>query len=366
MSLPVRNSIWQMAGYTPGEQPQDSGWIKLNTNENPYPPSPHVIEAIQRAATSRLNIYPDALATSFRQAAAEVFDLDPDWFLPANGSDENFTIIVRTACDPGQLIAYPYPSYVLYETLAQIQGCRVERLILDEHFAWSTKIAADMRQRTRVFFVPNPNSPTGNVWPANSLVQLLPENGLLVLDEAYADFMTERHQGALLHDERFDRRLIMTRTFSKSYSLAGIRFGFSVAHPDLTAQMQKAKDSYNCDTVAIAAATAAIRDQEWMLSNRAKILATRTRLVGQLTDLGFKVYDSEANFVWTQHESGRHQSIYQQLKERRVLVRYMRFPGVGHGDRIVDGLRITIGTNDEITQLLDALRECLDCRSATG
>lgn len=360
MSLPVRNSIWQIDGYTPGEQPQDAGWVKLNTNENPYPPSPRVVEAIRRAASGRLNVYPDALATSFRLAAAEVFDVDPEWFLPANGSDENLTIIVRTACDADQLIAYPYPSYVLYETLARIQGCRTERLPLDESFAWSAEHAAKMRARTRVFFVPNPNSPTGNVWQATALAQLLPEDGLLVLDEAYADFMAVPHRGAMLHDERFDRRLVMTRTLSKSYSLAGIRFGFSVAHPDLTAQMQKVKDSYNCDAVAIAAATAAIRDQDWMLSNRAKILATRSRLAGQLTDLGFTVYESEANFLWTQHASGRHQSIYQQLKERRVLVRYMRFPGVGLDNRIVDGLRITIGTDDEITQLLDALRECLD------
>ena len=359
MSLPVRNAICQIAGYIPGEQPQEPGWVKLNTNENPYPPSPRVVEAVKRAAGSRLNVYPDALATPFRQAAAELFNLDPDWVLPANGSDENLTIIVRTACDSGQLIAYPYPSYVLYESLAQIQDCRVERLLLDDSFMWASADAARMRQHTRVFFVPNPNSPTGNTWPADSLVQLLPNDGLLVLDEAYVDFADLPHRGELLHDKRFDRRLIMTRTLSKSYSLAGIRFGFSIAHPDLTSQMQKAKDSYNCDSVAIAAATAAIGDQDWMLSNRKKILATRSRLTGQLAGLGFTVFDSEANFVWTQHASSQHHLIHDRLKDRRVLVRHMKFPGAACDGGTLEGLRITIGTDDEIDQLLKALNECV-------
>ncbi len=360
MSLPVRNAIRQITGYAPGEQPQDSGWVKLNTNENPYSPSPHVVDAIRKAASSQLNVYPDGMATPFRRAAAELFNVDPDWILPANGSDENLTIIVRTACDPGQLIAYPYPSYILYETLAQIQDCQVKRLALNDSFAWSLDDAAQLRKRARVFFVPNPNSPTGNVWPADLLLDLLPDDGLLVLDEAYADFMNTPHRGELLHDKRFDQRLVITRTLSKSYSLAGIRFGFSIAHPDLTAQMLKAKDSYNCDAVSIAAATAAIQDQDWMLSNRAKILATRNRLAGQLTPLGFTAYDSDANFIWTQHESGQHQRIYEELKMRRVLVRYIQFPEAGHDGGVLEGLRITVGTDAEIDRLLDALKECIN------
>ena len=348
-----------MAGYAPGEQPQGSGWVKLNTNENPYPPSPAVVDAIRTAATSRLNVYPDASGTPFRKAAAEIFHLEPDWILPANGSDENLTIIVRTTCDAGDVIAYPYPSYVLYEELARIQDCPVERLQLNQEWGWSTDAAASLRDRARLFFVPNPNSPTGNVWSSDSLAQLLPNNGLLVLDEAYVDFMGTPHQGELLHDERFDHRLIMTRTLSKSYSLAGLRFGFSVAHPDLTSQMLKAKDSYNCDAIAIAAATAAIQDQDWMLANRARILKTRGRLAGLLGDLGFSVHNSEANFIWTRHESGRHQLIYEWLKDRRILVRYMKFPDAGADRQTIDGLRITVGTDDEIDQFVEAMRDCL-------
>jgi len=359
MSLPVRNAIKTMAGYAPGEQPQDSGWIKLNTNENPYPPSPAVVEAIQVAATSRLNVYPDATSTPFRIAAADLFDLDPDWILPANGSDENLTIIIRTVCDAGDLISYPYPSYVLYEELARIQDCPVEHLPLNQAWVWEADRVAQLRQQTRLFFVPNPNSPTGNVWDSHALVQLLPENGMLVLDEAYADFMDTPHRGELLHDERFGQRLIMTRTLSKSYSLAGLRFGFSIAHPDVTSQMLKVKDSYNCDAIAIAAATAAIKDQKWMLANRDRILKTRNRLAGLLPDLGFTVHDSEANFIWTQHVSRKHKAIYEQLKERRILVRYMHFPDAGDDGQGVEGLRITIGTDEEIDQFIEVLRDCV-------
>lgn len=356
MTSVFRPAIDRMAGYRPGEQPQESGWVKLNTNENPYPPSPRVVDAIRHAADGRLNVYPDPHATGFRRVAAELFGVDPDWVLPANGSDENLTIITRSFCDADETVAYPYPSYVLYESLAQIQGCRVTRLNLDESFQWEAGSAAELRRRTRVFYVPNPNSPSGNLWTTSQLRELLPDHGVLVLDEAYGDFCREPHRGELLRRPEFDGRLIVTRTLSKSYSLAGIRFGFAIAHPDLISGMQKVKDSYNCDAVAIAAATAALLDQDWMIQNRNRIITTRERLAGALPALGFRVCPSEANFLWTRHETKQHQAIYEQLKQRRVLVRYMTFPGAGPDESTVDGLRITIGTDAEIDQLLDALK----------
>ena len=345
-----------MAGYASGEQPQEDGWIKLNTNENPYPPSPRVIEAIRQAATSRLNVYPDARATPFRNAAAPLFGCDPDWILPANGSDENLTIIVRSTCDAGDRIAYPYPSYVLYETLAKIQNCAVDRLRLNSAFDWSPDAAATLRQTTRVFFVPNPNSPTGNRWSADQLAELRPENGLLILDEAYGDFPDKPHRAELLRDERFDRRMVITRTLSKSYSLAGLRFGFAIAHPDLIAEMNKVRDSYNCDAISIAAATAAIEDQEWMLANRAKIVATRNRLAKRLPAFGFSVTPSEANFLWVQHASGQHDAIFAGLKSKKILIRFMKFPDANTDSTTLDGLRISIGSDDETDQLLDAMQ----------
>lgn len=357
MTNVFRENVQAMAGYAPGEQPQGGDWVKLNTNENPYPPSPAVVEAIQRAATSRLNIYPDPLAMSFREVAAELFEVTPEWILPANGSDENLTILIRSFCEPGSQIVYPYPSYVLYETLARIQDCRVERLLLDANFQWDPARAAAAAAKSSVAFVPNPNSPTGNRWTPDQLAQLQPEHGVLVLDEAYGDFADSPHRGELLHEARFAGRTIITRTLSKSYSLAGIRFGFSIADPQLTGGMQKVKDSYNCDAVAIAAATAALADQPWMLENRRRIIATRTRLAAALLPMGFEVFPSEANFVWTQHSSGRHRDIYEKLKERQVLVRFMQFPGATAEASLVDGIRITVGTDEQIDRFCQAAAE---------
>ena len=354
MSSLFRPNIQAIAGYVPGEQPRTDDWIKLNTNENPYPPSPKVIEAIQKAATGRLNIYPDASATCFREAAADLFQVDSDWILPANGSDENLTIIFRSFCDEGQTIAYPYPSYVLYETLAKIQNCHVQRLQLDANFQWSADDATQMAAACRLILVPNPNSPTGNRWSADQLAMLVPEQGVLVLDEAYGDFPETPHMGQLLTESRFAKRTIVTRTLSKSYSLAGLRFGFSIADPELTSGMQKVKDSYNCDAIAIAAATAAILDQDWMLNNRRMIVETRKRLEDALASLGFEVSPSEANFLWVIHPSGEHQRIYEQLKARKILIRMMKFP---HSNCLPEGLRISIGSDEEINKTIEALQQ---------
>lgn len=360
MTSVFRPAIDRMAGYTPGEQPQDGSWVKLNTNENPYPPSPRVVDAIRSAAEGRLNVYPDSSATGFRKVAAKLLDVDPDWILPANGSDENLTIITRSFCDANQSVAYLYPSYVLYESLAQIQDSHVVRLKLNTDWQWDAQAAAEVRKKIRIFYVPNPNSPTGTRWTAEQLIQLLPEQGVLVLDEAYGDFCSKPHRGELLKDDRFDGRIIVTRTLSKSYSLAGIRFGFAVARPELISGMQKVKDSYNCDAVSIAAATAALEDQDWMLQNRARILATRERLAAGLPKLGFNVHPSEANFLWTTHATGKHRELYAQLKERRILVRYMNFPDALPDHEALDGLRITVGTDTEIDRVLEVMPEVVN------
>ena len=355
MSL-FRPNVDKLTAYVPGEQPQESGWVKLNTNENPYPPSPKVVEAIQRAATSRLNVYPDPLGKSFCRAAAELFGLDPDWILPANGSDENLTLLMRAFVDPVDLVAYPYPSYILYETLAEIQGAKFARLRLNADWSWNLGQNKPLIASTRLLFVPNPNSPSGNRWSNDTILSLVPPHGVLVLDEAYGDFADVPHKMELLKGPKGDQ-IVVTRTFSKSYSLAGLRFGFAVAHPDLIRGMRKVKDSYNCDAIALAAAEAAIRDQDWMLQNRAKIVATRTRLTAELRQLGFHVVDSQANFVWATRTERDHQSLYEQLKQRKILVRYMKFQDESQPGGILDGLRITVGTDPEVDTLLAALRQ---------
>lgn len=352
MSL-FRTQVQQMEGYTPGEQPQESGWVKLNTNENAYPPSPQVQEAVQRALKGRLNIYPDPLATEFREIASDLFQVDPDWILPGNGSDEILTILMRSFVDSNDLVSAPYPSYTLYETLAEIQGARFQKIQLQPDWSWPVSDALEVAAKSKILFVPNPNAPSGNRWPDEDILSLIPTEGVLVLDEAYGDFCDRPHRCELLK-AGFGEKIVVTRSLSKSYSLAGIRFGFAVAHPELIRGMRKVKDSYNCNTLSLAAATAALKDQDWMQANTNRIRTTRDHLTSQLRNLGFEVVDSQTNFVWCTHPDREHERRYQELKRRKILVRYMKFSlEVG----ILDGLRITVGTDDEIQQVVDALRE---------
>jgi histidinol-phosphate aminotransferase len=352
-----RPEIDRIAGYVPGEQPRDSGWTKLNTNENPYPPSPRVVEAITAAAQGKLNLYPDPLGTSFRRAAAEVFNVDPDWILPGNGSDEVLTILTRSFAGSGDQIGFPYPSYILYETLADLQGVPHVRLMLEPDWSWDFDKIIPVVDQCKLVFVPNPNSPSGNRWTWDDLISLTPKRGVLVLDEAYADFTDAPHRGELLNST-IGHQIVISRTLSKSYSLAGIRFGFAMAHPSIIAGLRKMKDSYNCDGLSLAAATAAIQDQEWMQNNVARIRSTRERLTTALITLGFDVVPSQANFVWATHPSQSHKSQYDALREQKILVRYMSFPGVPWArNQAVDGLRITVGTDDEIDRLIEALKK---------
>jgi histidinol-phosphate aminotransferase len=311
------------------------------------------MEAIERAARGRLNVYPDPMSTRFREAVGRLFDVDPDWVLPANGSDENLTILLRTYVDPGECVAYPYPSYILYETLADLQGAEHRRLVLNRDWSWDIESARETIDRAKLLFVPSPNSPSGNLWDEETIGALIPPKGLLVLDEAYGDFTDDPHRMELLSGKH-GSQIIVTRTLSKSYSLAGIRLGFAVAHPEHIKQMRKVKDSYNCNALSLAAGTAAIEDQQWMQQNAAKIRSTRSRLTTKLQELGFEVVDSQANFVWATHSERSHQQIYEQLKTRRILVRFMEFAEAG-----VDGLRITVGTDEEIDALLEALSNVL-------
>jgi histidinol-phosphate aminotransferase len=339
-----RPNVDAVQGYVPGEQPQESGWVKLNTNENPYPPSPKVIEALERVIHDRLNLYPDPLGSRFRQAVADLFHLDPDWVLPANGSDENLTILMRSFINSDDLVVYPYPSYILYETLVDLQAGRHERLYLKSDWSWDLNAARAITAKAKMTILPNPNSPTGNRWSDADIVALIPPQGLLVLDEAYGDFADQPHQAELLRGE-FGSQIVVTRTLSKSYSLAGLRLGFALAHPNLIRGMRKMKDSYNCDKLSLAGATAAIEDQGWMQSNTAKIRATRERMAAGLLGLGFQVVPSP------------HRQIYERLKAQKILVRYMVFPDFPKSpSNEIIGLRITVGTDPEIDQLLQALK----------
>lgn len=348
MSQFVRPNIQAMAGYTPGEQPRDDGIIKLNTNENPYPPSPRVLAAIaDLLRTDRLRKYPDPSGTAFRQAAGELFGLDPDCVLIGNGSDDILTILTRTFVPQGGLIASPTPSYLLYRTLADIQGARFATVPYTAD--WSLPDPWPIAD-AHLTFVANPNSPSGTVVGLEALASLAETlTGPLVIDEAYVDF-AEANAVELL---RRHRNVIVTRTLSKSYSLAGLRFGFGLAAPEVVRECTKVKDSYNCDLLSLAGAQAALQDQAYLEETRAKILDTRQRMTQALRLLGFEVLPSQANFVWVRHVARPVQPLFAQLKERKILVRYMNYPGYG------DGLRVSVGSDPEIDRFLDVLAALL-------
>jgi histidinol-phosphate aminotransferase len=333
-----------MAGYVPGEQPRaDEPFIKLNTNENPYPPSPRVLEAIQQALSGdRLRKYPDPLGTAFRQTAALLHGVDPEAILIGNGSDDVLTIITRAFVPEGGLVVSPAPSYLLYSTLADIQGARFRAVPYTA--SWSLPERWPLPE-ANLTLVANPNSPSGTVVTRAEL-QRLAESlaGPLVIDEAYVDFADD-HCMSLAGRPN----ILVTRSLSKSYSLAGIRFGYAVASPELVRNLVKVKDSYNCDVLSLAAAAAALEDQDHLCKTRARILATRQRLVTALREQGFAVCPSQANFVWCRHESRPLRHVYEELKRRGILVRYMDYEDYG------DGLRISIGSDAEIDRLLEEL-----------
>lgn len=345
-----RPAILDMAGYVPGEQPQAGKFIKLNTNENPYPPSPGVRRAVQEVLDRGLQKYPDPLANAFRARAADVLQLPgKEWLLCGNGSDDILTICTRALLDEGDLLRLPYPSYILYKSLAQIQGARAEEIPFAPD--WSLPAAfGDAAAGLKLVFLPNPNSPTGTMISRKAILALAERLPCpLLVDEAYADFADFHCLDLVARNEK----IMVSRTLSKSYGLAGLRFGYLVAQPHLIEQFAKVKDSYNCDSLSIAAATAAIDDQTWLAANRAKILGTRGRLTTELAKLGFSVIPSQANFVWCTHPARPAKPLYEALKQRGILVRYMNYPSWS------DGLRISVGSDEQTDALLAMLQALL-------
>ncbi len=345
----VRPEIVAMSGYVPGEQPQVGKFIKLNTNENPYPPSRKVIQAIQSAAETSLVRYPDPLGTPFCMRAAQLWDVDPDWILCGNGSDDVLTILTRAMVAQGQLLRLPYPSYVLYKTLSQIQGARSEEVkfcpdwSLDQSF---TRPDPDLG----IAYLPNPNSPSGTVLSPEEVLEIA--NRLdcpLLIDEAYADFADQNCVSLVAQNEK----IMVSRSLSKAYGLAGLRFGYLIAQPQIIAQLRKVKDSYNCDALSIAAATAAIDDQDWLRDNVEVVRKTRERMQVALTQLGFSAQPSQANFIWCTHPERTLKTLYEEMKAKRILIRYMHYPEWG------EVIRITVGTEGQIDACLSVLESLL-------
>lgn len=336
--------IDRLAGYVPGEQPRDPGIIKLNTNENPYPPSPRVAEAISAALGDNLRRYPDPVGSAFRESAARHHGVAPSMILAGNGSDDLLTIITRACAGPGDTVVSPSPSYILYRTLAELQNAR--HVTVPFRADWTLDPAAFAAPLPSLAFLANPNSPSGTCLNADAVAAVASALSCpLVVDEAYADF-AESDCVALVHDHP---NVIVTRTFSKGYSLAGLRIGYLVASAEMVEGLIKVKDSYNCDSLSLLGGAAALADRDHFQANRDKILATRRRLIEAVRAFGWHAPDSQANFVWCP-DNPRSVELYEALKTRKILVRLMRYEG------IEPALRITVGTDAEIDRLLDALR----------
>ena len=348
MSL-FRSAVDHLAAYVPGEQPPgDADIVKLNTNENPYPPSPRALAALAGVGAEGLRRYPHPLADTFRQSAADVLGVEPDWILAGNGSDDLLTMLFRAVTGAGRPVAYPAPTYVLYRTLAAIQGAPVVEVPFDEEYVLPVDALA--AAGAALTLVANPNSPSGTAATPDQLASLADRTtGVLAVDEAYVAFA-----GASALDlVRRHGHVIVLRTLSKSHGLAGLRLGYGIAHPDLLSGLSRVKDSYNVDAVAAAVGAAAIRDVAYTRETVERIRATRTRLGEALAARGFRVWPSEANFVLARPADGNARRIYEDLKRRGVLVRYFAEPG------LADKLRITVGTEEQTTRLLSCLAELM-------
>lgn len=346
MSSYIRPEIAAMRGYVPGEQPRGGEIIKLNTNENPYPSSPAVQRAIGRAIQAGLQKYPDPMATAFRERAAQLLGVEPNWILCGNGSDDILTIVTRAFVGQGDCLRLPYPSYILYKTLAQLQGAEAEEVFFQKDWTLADDFSKP-RARLKLAYLPNPNSPSGTVISQNRIREIAAALPCpLIVDEAYVDFADDNCVALVKETDK----ILVTRTLSKSYALAGLRFGYIVAQPHIIEQLEKVKDSYNCDALSIAGATAAIDDQAWLAANRAKVLATRQRLTAGMKSFGFATVDSQANFVWNPHPNLPVKPLYERLKSAGVLVRYMDYSGWG------DGLRISVGADEQIDTCLNLLK----------
>jgi histidinol-phosphate aminotransferase len=342
-----RQNIEKIKGYEPGFQPKQTEVLKLNTNENPYPPSPLVMKALAQISEEKLRRYPDPVGNEFREAAAEINGVGPENIMCCNGGDDLLTIAFRAFCDEGHPVAYPVPTYSLYPVLARLQDAGAIEIPFDSEFNLPPKLA---KTDAALTIVCNPNAPSGSFISVGELASLADElTGMLLIDEAYADF-AEENCAALVKD--FDN-VIVLRSMSKGYSLAGIRFGYAIAQADLISGLMKIKDSYNVDAVAIALATAAIKDQDYFQQATENVKKARVSLIAQLRDLGFKVPASHANFVLAETGNCPAGEIYDKLVRQNIFVRYFDLPG------LTDKLRITVGTNEQNERLVLALKDIL-------
>ena len=340
----VRN----LSPYVPGEQPKINDLVKLNTNENPYDPSPHVLAAIASAA-ERLRFYPDPGATALRDAIAARYGVAADEVFVGNGSDEVLAHTFQGLLKQDAPLLFPDITYSFYPVYCRLYGISYEEVPLDA--AMKVQIA-DYRRPCGAIILPNPNAPTGLALPRDGIEALLTEHPdqLVVVDEAYVDFGAE---SAVPLVARYDNLLVI-QTLSKSRALAGLRVGFAIGQRPLIEALERVKDSFNSyplDCLAIAGGVAAIKDEAWFEQTSGRIIASRQKLVRDLTGLGFEVVPSMANFVFARHPGHSGAGLAAGLRKHGVLVRHFAKPRIG------DFLRITVGTEAQCDRLIAVARD---------
>ena len=342
--------IRDMIPYVPGEQPRDRQFIKLNTNENPYPPSPKALEALRAAAGDSLRLYPDPECTELRAAIAAAHGLSPEQVFPGNGSDEVLAFCFQAFFDPDRPVHFADITYTFYAVYASYFGLTPELVPLAEDF--TLPVADFLAPGCGGGVLANPNAPTGLAVELADIRRILEahRDQVVLVDEAYIDF------GGASADvlvPEYDN-LVVVRTLSKGHALAGLRVGYALAQPDLIAALRCVRDSinsYTVDRAAQAAAAASLRDAAYFQERTAQVVRTRQRTALALRDMGFAVTDSQANFLFVRHPQVPAKTLLDGLRERGILVRWFDRP------RIRDYLRITVGTDGEMDALTAALKE---------
>jgi histidinol-phosphate aminotransferase len=346
----LRRSLRGFDPYVPGQQPPDGDdWVKLNTNEAPWPPSPRVLDAIRAAVDDSLRLYPSPTSRAAREAIARHHGVGPEQVTMGNGGDELIEMAFRAFAGPGDAVAYPHPTYSLLEPLGRMHDCELAPHRMTLRWELPDSFACD---EAPLKFLVNPNSPTGTWLGRESVRQVVSHSrGVVVVDEAYVDFAPEDRLDLVREGHE---NLLVLRTFSKSYALAGMRIGYAVGAPALVAALDLVKQSYNLDRLAIVAARAAIEDGEYHDRLVGFVTAERAWLAGQLRERGFEVTPSATNFLFTRppagHDAGH---LHAKLRERRVLVRY-------YDHEPIEGwLRVTVGTREQHQAFLSALEEVM-------
>ncbi len=345
------NNIRKVVPYTPGEQPKLKNIIKLNTNENPYPPSPLVLEELSKMDYEKFRLYPDPEVKELNVAIANSLGVSEDMVFTGVGSDDVISMIFMTFFNSDKPILFPEISYSFYSVWANLHRVPYETVRLDDDF---NIVVSDFNKTNGGIIFPNPNAPTSKYLSLDLVEEIIKNNSesIVVVDEAYIDFGGESAIGLI---SKYDN-LLVVQTFSKSRSMAGLRIGYAIGNNRLIAALNDVKFSFNSYTMNMAAiklGTAAIADKEYFEESCSKIIKTRQRTMAELEKLGFSFPDSKSNFIFATHKNKKAEEIFVKLKEKNIFVRYFKQP------RIDNYLRITIGTDSQMDALITALKEIL-------